>query len=107
MIDEIVSFVRIHFPLGMVKQINWIRIAAFVLFYRVRRMALLEKLPLELKLKIGYMLDLWEAIHGYTSIVWILRKCLDYAKFARKYYEKEREKFDQMEAKTEEIDYRL
>ena len=70
-------------------------------------MALLEKLSLELKLKIGYILDLWKAIHGYTSIVWILRKCLDYAKFARKYYEKEREKFDQMEAKTVEIDHRL
>ena len=47
-------------------------------------------------------------IHGYTSIVWILRKCLDYAKFARKYYEKERAEFDQMEAKIDaEIDHRL
>ena len=71
-------------------------------------MALLEQLPLELKLKIGYMLDTWETIHSYTSVVWILRKCLDYAKFARKYYEKERFEFDQMEAKIDaEIDRRF
>ena len=54
-----------------------------------------------------YFIGCGKVIYGYTSIVWILRKCLDYAKFARKYYEKEREKFNQMEAKTEEIDYRL
>ena len=100
-------FLNTFFPWCGEKKLSWIRTAAFVLFYRVWRMALLEKLSLELKLKIGYILDSWKAIHGYTSIVWILRKCLDYAKFARKYYEKEREKFDQMEAKTVEIDHRL
>ena len=60
----------------MVKQINWIRIAAFVLFYRVRK-----------------------------GDSWLYIDCMDSSKMSglRQIYEK----FNQVKAKTEEIDYIL
>ena len=107
MLDKQFLLFKSNYPPGVV-EIYMVRNAAFVLYYRVRGMTLLENLPLELQLKIGYELKSWEEIHNFTSVVRILRKCEDYAKYARGCYERERARFDEMEENiAAEIDSQL
>ena len=53
-------------------------------------MASMMDLPLELLLKIGFYMDNWADVHNFTAVVRVLRKCMPYAKYARKLFEDER-----------------
>ena len=54
-------------------------------------MVLITDLPMEIILKIAYLLDMWNDIHCFSSVIRILRKFRDYAVYARMIFEIERE----------------
>ena len=51
-------------------------------------MASLDSLPLELILKIGFLLISWDDIHCFSCVFRTLRKMMDYAKYARESFER-------------------